>query len=61
MRQPRDHGAEGGFTLGCLVVSNFGARRDLHMLTGAPGGDAPGPSGEGGSIMIVLASDAPLS
>jgi D-aminopeptidase len=52
---------KGGFTLGCLVVSNFGARRDLHMLTGADAADSPGPSGEGGSIMIVLASDAPLS
>jgi D-aminopeptidase len=52
---------EGGHVLGCLVVSNYGARRDLHMLTGAPASDAPGPSGEGGSIMIVLATDAPLS
>jgi D-aminopeptidase len=52
---------EGGHTLGCLVVSNFGARRDLHMLTGTAGADAPGPSGEGGSIMIVLGTDAPLS
>jgi D-aminopeptidase len=49
--------------LGCLVVSNFGARRDLHMLTGraeeTDGGD--GSSGEGGSIVIVLGTDAPLS
>jgi D-aminopeptidase len=52
---------EGGFTLGCLVVSNFGARRDLHMLAGAGGSDTPGPSGDGGSIMIVLATDAQLS
>jgi D-aminopeptidase len=52
---------EGGHVLGCLVVSNYGARRDLHMLTGVPAADAAGPSGEGGSIMIVLATDAPLS
>jgi D-aminopeptidase len=52
---------EGGYVLGCLVVSNYGARRDLHMLTGVSAADAAGPSGEGGSIMIVLATDAPLS
>jgi D-aminopeptidase len=56
---------EGGFALGCLVVSNFGARRDLHMLVGteaagAPTGKAPADP-EGGSIMIVLGTDAPLS
>ncbi|HEX2232206.1 MAG TPA: P1 family peptidase [Thermoleophilaceae bacterium] len=55
----------GGFTLGCLVVSNYGARRDLHMLVGpdaaqvASGGQAADPGG--GSIMIVLGTDAPLS
>jgi D-aminopeptidase len=55
----------GGFALGCLVVSNYGARRDLHMLVG---GEAAGEAGRaeppdpgGGSIMIVLATDAPLS
>jgi D-aminopeptidase len=49
--------------LGCLVVSNFGARRDLHMLTGRgeETDDAGGPSGDGGSIVIVVATDAPLS
>ena len=51
----------GGLTLGCLVVSNFGARRDLHMLTGTPAERAPGPQSESGSIMIVLGTDAPLS
>jgi D-aminopeptidase len=56
---------EGGFALGCLVVSNFGARRDLHMLVGADAaaawaGEAAADPG-GGSIMIVLATDAPLS
>jgi D-aminopeptidase len=56
---------EGGFVLGCLVVSNYGARRDLHMLVGADA--AASAAGEraakagGGSIMIVLATDAPLS
>ena len=52
---------EGGFTLGCLVVSNYGARRDRHMLFGTGEPAAGGPAGEGGSIMIVLATDAPLS
>jgi D-aminopeptidase len=54
----------GGHALGCLVVSNYGARRDLHLLVGpvaelADGG--PEPPGQGGSIMIVLGTDAPLS
>jgi D-aminopeptidase len=52
---------EGGFTLGCLVVSNYGARRDRHMLFGTEEPAAGGPAGEGGSIVIVLATDAPLS
>src|SRR5215212_5063329 len=53
-----------GHVLGCLVVSNYGARRDLQMLVGP---DAPLPEGgaeppaQGGSIMIILATDAPLS
>jgi D-aminopeptidase len=53
-----------GHVLGCLVVSNYGARRDLHLLAG-PGVElptvAPEPPAQGGSIMIVLATDAPLS
>src|SRR5215204_4996221 len=53
-----------GHTLGCLVVSNYGARRDLHLLVG-PGtelgeGDSEPPA-QGGSIMIVMGTDAPLS
>ena len=54
----------GNHTLGCLVVANYGSRRDLHMLVGpvrradAP---APEPPAQGGSIMIVLATDAPLA
>jgi D-aminopeptidase len=54
----------GGHVLGCLVVSNYGARRDLHLLTGQDvelpeAGDEP--PGQGGSIMIVLGTDAPMS
>ena len=57
----------GGFTVGALVQSNFGRARDL-TICGVPVGrhltppDAPTPRGqERGSIMIVLATDAPLS
>lgn len=56
---------EGDVTLGCLVVPNYGGRRDLHMLVGGEAaasherGGAPGDNG--GSIVIVLATDAPLS
>ena len=50
--------------LGCLVVSNYGARRDLHLLVGPdaelPDADAEPPA-QGGSIMIVIGTDAPLS
>jgi D-aminopeptidase len=53
-----------GHALGCLVVSNYGARRDLHLLVGA-GAELPEaaaePPAQGGSIMIVLATDAPMS
>jgi D-aminopeptidase len=53
-----------GHALGCLVVSNYGARRDLHLLVGPdaelPDG-GPEPPAQGGSIMIVLGTDAPLS
>ena len=54
----------GGHVLGCLVCSNYGGRRDLHMLLGpdVPAGDGgPEPPGLGGSIVIVLGTDAPLS
>jgi D-aminopeptidase len=54
-----------GQALGCLVISNYGARRDLHLLVGAniapPDEAGPEPPGQGGSIMIVLGTDAPLS
>jgi D-aminopeptidase len=56
----------GGHTLGSLVVSNYGARRDLHLLAGPDAADAGGngaepPSDQGGSIMMILGTDAPLS
>ena len=56
-RRVQDH------VLGCLVVSNFGARRDLHLLVGPleERDDVVEPPAQGGSIMIVLGTDAPLS
>ncbi|HEV7846783.1 MAG TPA: P1 family peptidase [Thermoleophilaceae bacterium] len=52
-----------GHALGCLIVSNYGTRRDLHLLLGpgAAAGEAPEPPDQGGSIMIVIGTDAPLS
>jgi D-aminopeptidase len=54
----------GDFVLGCLVVSNYGARRDLHLLLGRDE-DLPSPAEEppaqGDSIMIVIGTDAPMS
>ena len=55
----------GGLTLGALVQSNFGGPRDL-TICGAPVGQrirplgSAKPLGSQGSIMIVLATDAPL-
>jgi D-aminopeptidase len=53
-----------GFTIGALVQSNFGRAEELTIL-GVPVGRhlvPPGADGpERGSIMIVLATDAPLS
>jgi len=63
----RVEAAEGGWTVGVLVQSNFGG--DLHIL-GVPVGRALGrrgvsreadAQGRKGSIMIVVAIDAPLS
>jgi D-aminopeptidase len=54
----------GGHVLGCLVVSNYGARRDLHLLAGPEAellGAGAEPPAQGGSIMIVMGTDAPLS
>ena len=56
--------AVGGHTLGCLIVSNYGSRRDLHLLVGDAADHvaaAPEPPAQGGSIMIVLGTDAPMS
>ncbi len=64
---------EGGFTVGCLVQANHGRRSRLRV-NGAPvgeligAGDVPLPEpplaatvpGGGGSIIVVLATDAPL-
>jgi D-aminopeptidase len=57
----------GGFTVGALVQSNFGRPRDL-MIAGVPVGHHIQPPGnpkrqtqEDGSVMIVLATDAPLT
>jgi D-aminopeptidase len=50
--------------LGCLVCCNYGGRADLHLLVGPAGNElagAPEPPASGGSIVIVLATDAPLS
>ncbi len=55
----------GGFTLGTLVQSNFGSPRDL-LIAGVPIGKSLMPpsasvkAGDQGSIMMVLATDAPL-
>ena len=59
--------SDSGWTVGVLVQSNFGG--DLHIM-GVPVGRALGrngltmagePQGARGSIMIVVATDAPLS
>jgi len=55
----------GGFTLGALVQTNFGRAPDL-VIDGVPVGRLITPDRytdpiERGSIMIVLATDAPLS
>lgn len=56
----------GGFTLGALVQANFGSWRELTIL-GVPIGQHLSPKNPppheldtGGSIMVVLATDAPL-
>jgi len=57
----------GAFTVGALVVSNFGTREQL-VIGGVPVGLAlpksdlaTPPLPDGGSVMIVLATDAPLT
>jgi D-aminopeptidase len=57
----------GGYTVGALVQSNFGRPGDL-MVRGVPVGHEikppprtrQAPAGKEGSIMVVLATDAPL-
>jgi D-aminopeptidase len=59
--------AEPRASLGALVVTNYGGRRDLHLLLDRPLEQDPAPTpGEpaepaGGSVVVVLATDAPLS
>jgi D-aminopeptidase len=54
----------GGHVLGCLLVSNYGRPQDLHLLVGEEAARSvarsPAP-GDGGSVVVVLATDAPLS
>jgi L-aminopeptidase/D-esterase-like protein len=56
--------SDAAFTVGAFVQANFGRRQDL-MMRGAPVGrlsSAPSPPASGfGSIIVVLATDAPLS
>lgn len=56
--------ADGGYTLGVLVLSNFGSRGELR-IDGIPVGreikDDADSRKEDGSIMVVLATNAPLS
>ncbi len=60
-------GEGGGFTVGALVQSNFG--RPWQLMVGGvhvgarlrPPDAPPSPSPERGSIMMVLATDAPLT
>ena len=57
----------GQFTVGALVQANYGARADLRV-NGVPVGleigpktiPLPGNAGSGGSIIIIVATDAPL-
>lgn len=59
--------AAGGYTVGVLVQANYG-RRDRLRINGVPVGKAippsdvsvPGPAPGAGSIIIMVATDAPL-
>lgn len=53
----------GGFTVGALVLSNFGARRHLTVAgvpIGAELADYKEEKPNDGSIMVIIATDAPL-
>jgi L-aminopeptidase/D-esterase-like protein len=54
---------QGGYTVGVLVQSNFGSRRQL-LIAGIPVGqilaDQTPKTNETGSIIIIVATDAPL-
>ncbi len=57
--------AAGGATVGVLVLANFG-RRDQLRIDGVPvgrllGDREAGPDHQDGSVIVVLATDAPLS
>ena len=58
------HAHDGGFRLGVLVQTNFG-QPDRLTVRGVPVGrllrEPPGPAPRGGSVMVVLATDAPLT
>jgi D-aminopeptidase len=59
----------GGYAVGVLVVSNFGSRERLtingvpvgHVLADWPAEPIEPTTPQGGSIVIVLATDAPVS
>jgi D-aminopeptidase len=54
--------SESGHLLGCLALPNFGATRDRHLLLGVEGAAAAAePPDQGGSVVVVLGTDAPLS
>lgn len=55
----------GSFSVGVLLVANFGRRRDL-LIMGVPAGQelpvgGVGPAAADGSVMAVIGTDAPLA
>lgn len=51
----------GGYTLGVLVLSNFGRKEDLRFLGEQPFlSEAKSQLGSGGSIITVVATNAPI-
>ena len=54
---------EGGYTVGVLVQCNYGEREQLRIAGIPVGREIPGPKiwgGDTGSIIVVVATDAPL-